>query len=258
MGQTTTLLKRVQAISYIEVSSDQTHSSRTSPQPSERHRSRSPNNRRKDVGRDNRGRDAGGYHEQKRGCGEEVNQHRDLRYNIPPKDTRDRINRRATERAVHENLRRIEYDAAHGPPSLRQFSSHLRQVIWPRNFKLEKLKKYDVKENLENWITLYEIAVRSAARDEHVMVNYFPVVLDQAGHQWLFGLPEDSFDSWEELCQAFIDNFIATCEQPGNKYDLERIRDRKNEPLRDYIRRFSDMCLKNSKNFSRRGHISFH
>jgi hypothetical protein len=76
------------------------------------------------------------------------------------------------------------------------------------------------------------------------MANYFPVVLDQAGHQWLLGLPKDSFDSWEELRQAFIDNFIATCEQPGNKYDLERIRDRKNEPLRDYIRRFSDMRLK--------------
>jgi len=34
MGQTATLLKRVQAISYTEVSSDQTHRSRTSPQPS--------------------------------------------------------------------------------------------------------------------------------------------------------------------------------------------------------------------------------
>jgi len=141
-------------------------------------------------------------------------------------------------------VRRIEYDAAHGPPGLRQFSSHLRQVVWPRNFKLEKLKKYDSKENPENWITLYEIAVRSAAGDEHVMANYFPVVLDLAGHQWLLGLLEDSFDSWEELRQAFIDNFIATCEQPRNKYDLERIRDRKNEPLRDYIRRFSDMSLK--------------
>jgi len=46
------------------------------------------------------------------------------------------------------------------------------------------------------------------------------------------------------LRQAFIDNFFATCEQPGNKYDLERIRDRKNEPLRDYIRRILDMRLK--------------
>ena len=49
---------------------------------------------------------------------------------------------------------------------------------------------------------------------------------------------------WQELKQAFIDNFIATCEQPGNKYDLQRIRDRKDEPLREYVRRFSDMRIK--------------
>ena len=73
MGQTATLLKRVQAVSYAEVSSNQTHHSRTSPRLSERHRSRSPNNRRKDVGRGNSGRDAGGYREQKRGRGQEVN-----------------------------------------------------------------------------------------------------------------------------------------------------------------------------------------
>ena len=57
-------------------------------------------------------------------------------------------------------------------------------------------------------------------------------------------MPENSFNSWEELRQAFIDNFIATYEQLGNKYDLERIQDRKNEPLHNYIRCFSDMRLK--------------
>jgi hypothetical protein len=160
----------------------------------------------------------------------------DIRCNLPHRDVRDHINKRINDRAAHENIYRIEYDAVHSPSGLKQFSPHLRQVIWPHNFKLEKLKKYDGKENLENWITLYEIVVRSATRDEHVMANYFPVVLDQADHQWLLGLPENSFDSWEELRQAFIDNFIATYEQPGNKHDLERIWDRKNEPLRDYIR----------------------
>jgi hypothetical protein len=141
-------------------------------------------------------------------------------------------------------MRRIEYDVAHGPPGLKQFSSHLRQIVSPHNFKLEKLKTYDGKENPENWITLYEIVVQSAMGDEHVMANYFSVVLDQAGHQWLLGLPKNLFDSREELRQAFIDNFIATCEQPGNKYDLERIWDCRNEPLRDSIRCFSDMRLK--------------
>jgi hypothetical protein len=47
-----------------------------------------------------------------------------------------------------------------------------------------------------------------------------------------------------QLKQAFIDNFITTCDQPGNKYDLERIRDRAGEPMRDYIQCFSDMRLK--------------
>ena len=108
MGLTASLLKRVQAISYAEVSSDHTHRSQTSPQPSEHHRNRSPNNRRRGSRRDNGGRDTGGYREQNRGRGQEVNQDRDLRHNIPPRDARDRINRRATERAVHENLRRIE------------------------------------------------------------------------------------------------------------------------------------------------------
>ena len=118
MGQTATLLKRVQAVSYTEVSSDQTHRSRTSLRPSGHHHSRSPaNDRRKDTRRDNRGRDTGSYREQRRGRGQEVNQDQDLRYNIPPKDVCERINRRITERAVYENVRRIEYDAAHGPPA---------------------------------------------------------------------------------------------------------------------------------------------
>jgi hypothetical protein len=76
------------------------------------------------------------------------------------------------------------------------------------------------------------------------MANYLLVVLDQAGHQWLLSLLENQFDTWSDLRQAFIDNFVSTCDRPGNKYDLERIRDRAGEPLRDYIRRFSDMRLK--------------
>jgi hypothetical protein len=76
------------------------------------------------------------------------------------------------------------------------------------------------------------------------MANYLPVVLDQAGHQWLLSLSENQFDSWAQLKQAFIDNFITTCDQPGNKYELERIRDCNDELLRDYIRCFSDMRLK--------------
>jgi hypothetical protein len=33
---------------------------------------------------------------------------------------------------------------------------------------------------------------------------------------------------------------MATCQQTGNKYDLEKVRDYPNEPLSDYIHRFSE------------------
>lgn len=96
-------------------------------------------------------------------------------------------------------------------------------MIWPRGFKLGDLKKYDGKANPELWIMLYETAVRAANGDEYVMANYLPVVLDQATNHWLLSLREDSINSWTELKRAFIDNFMATCEQPGTKYDLEKI-----------------------------------
>ena len=93
MRQTATLLKRVQAVSYTEVTSDQTHHSRTSPRLGGHRRSRSPiNDHRNDTHRDNRGRDAGDYHEQRRGRGQEVNQDRDLQQNLPPRDACERIN----------------------------------------------------------------------------------------------------------------------------------------------------------------------
>jgi hypothetical protein len=48
--------------------------------------------------------------------------------------------------------------------------------------------------------------------DEHVMANYFPVVVGPVGHQWLVSLPKNQFDSWYALRRAFIENFIATYE----------------------------------------------
>jgi hypothetical protein len=122
-----------------------------------------------------------------------VNQdpNRDLHKKLPPRDACSRILSRANDRQAYENVCRIEYDTEHGLPSLKQFTPHLRQVIWPKNFKLEKLSKYNGKENPENWITLYEITVRSASSDEHVMANYLPFVLDQTSHQWLLSLLEN-------------------------------------------------------------------
>jgi hypothetical protein len=60
-----------------------------------------------------------------------VNQdpNRDLRHQLPSRDTHSRILNRANDRQAYENVRRIEYYTKHGPLGLKQFTSHLRQVI---------------------------------------------------------------------------------------------------------------------------------
>jgi hypothetical protein len=75
------------------------------------------------------------------------------------------------------------------------------------------------------------------------MANYLPVVIDQLVNQWLLGLEEGSIDSWAELRSSFVKNFMATCQQPGIKYDLEKVRDYSGEPLWECIRRYSETRL---------------
>jgi hypothetical protein len=118
---------------------------------------------------------------------------------------------------------RREYDEAHGVPgcghalragyipSLWPFTDRLRAVVWPRNFKLHDLDTYDRKANPEQWITLYEIAVRAAHDNEDVMANYLPVVINQSMNQWLLSMREGSIDTWAQLRRVFIDNYMATC-----------------------------------------------
>jgi hypothetical protein len=86
--------------------------------------------------------------------------------------------------------RKCEYDEAHNVPGrghvprasyifgLRPFTDRLRAIVWPRNFKLHDLDTYDGKANPEQWIIVYEIAIRAAHGDEDIMTSYLPVVIN--------------------------------------------------------------------------------
>ncbi|GJN13384.1 hypothetical protein PR202_gb00078 [Eleusine coracana subsp. coracana] len=76
------------------------------------------------------------------------------------------------------------------------------------------------------------------------MANYLSVCLDPAVRIWLTSLPEESVTSWGDLNRKLIESFQATCNRPGNHFDLTRIKQKGDEPLRDYIKRF---CAKKTE-----------
>ncbi|CAO2146328.1 unnamed protein product [Urochloa humidicola] len=70
------------------------------------------------------------------------------------------------------------------------------------------------------------------------MANYLPIMLTKECWSWLAGLPRDSIDSWERLCKLFTSNYHGTWERPVSKRLLGQLRQRKNESLHEFIRRF--------------------
>ena len=120
------------------------------------------------------------------------------------------------------------------------FTARLRAVQWPTGFKIFRVDPYNGKANPEQWMQLYEIGVHAAGGNTDVMANYLPIMLSQSANNWLIGLREDSIESWDDLKKVFVENYMATGLQPGTKYDLENLHQTSGEPLRSYIRRFSE------------------
>ena len=49
-------------------------------------------------------------------------------------------------------------------------------------------------------------------------------------------------NNWRDLVKVFVGNFQGTYMRPGNSWDLKSYRQKPDESLRDFIRRFSKKC----------------
>ncbi|GJN36474.1 hypothetical protein PR202_gb25379 [Eleusine coracana subsp. coracana] len=127
---------------------------------------------------------------------------------------------------------------------IKVYVPRLHIARWPKGFKLVPIEKYDGQTNTREWLQLYSMAIRLDGGDSYVMANYLPVCLDPAVRIWLTSLPEELVTSWGDLNRKLIESFQATCNRPGNHFDLTRIKQKGDEPLRDYIKRF---CAKKTE-----------
>ncbi|GJN27828.1 hypothetical protein PR202_gb15882 [Eleusine coracana subsp. coracana] len=127
---------------------------------------------------------------------------------------------------------------------IKAYIPRLRIARWPKGFKPVPIEKYDGQTNPQEWLQLYSTVIRSAEGDSSVMANYLPVCLDPAVRIWLTSLPEESITSRGDLNRKLIESFQATCNRPGNHFDLTRIKQKTDEPLRDYIKQF---CAKKTE-----------
>jgi hypothetical protein len=114
----------------------------------------------------------------------------------------------------------------------------LRQVVWPEKFKARNIEKYDRSNNLEEFIQVHHIVIKSVGGDNQVKVNYLPTALSGVARSWLINLPKGSIYTWDQLCTMFIGNFQGTYEQPSTAEILKTIKQKHDESLRDHMKYF--------------------
>jgi hypothetical protein len=123
---------------------------------------------------------------------------------------------------------------------IKPYSCRLRRVTWPPNFKSTAIDKYDGSTNPTEWLNIYQLAIKAAGGDSHVMVNYLSICLSASIRTWLMGLAANSITSWADLCRQLIGNFRATCDHPGIEWDLAGVVQKEGESLREFIQHFYD------------------
>jgi hypothetical protein len=72
--------------------------------------------------------------------------------------------------------------------------------------------------------------------DDNLIIRNLPLFLSDTARAWLEHLPPGQISNWDDLVQAFADNFQGMYVRPGNSWDLRSCRQQPGESLRDYIR----------------------
>ena len=149
----------------------------------------------------------------------------DLRNRLRSRDARNRIN------ALRED-RGADYDG------IAAYSDNIRRYKYPASFKPSGIDKYDGKVDPNLWLRRYSVAIEAAGGDEYAKILYFPVAMEASPLTWLEAEKERSIDSWHALKRAFVNNFQGTSSRLDSKYALSSIRQKSDESLREFNRRF--------------------
>ncbi|KAG7552568.1 Retrotransposon gag domain [Arabidopsis thaliana x Arabidopsis arenosa] len=123
------------------------------------------------------------------------------------------------------------------------FSDEIALIEMPRKFTFPAMKMYDGTSDPDNHVAQYKqrmftTAIQRECR-EATMCKGFGSSLTGAALQWFINLPNGSIDSFASLTDLFVEQFASSRNLEKTADDLYEIRQKRDEPLRDYVGRFN-------------------
>ena len=118
------------------------------------------------------------------------------------------------------------------------FTDEVMQHQFPEGFKPVNITAYDGTTDPAVWIEDFLLHILMACGDDLHAIKYLPLKLKGLARHWLNSLPENSIGSWEDLEDAFRDNFQGTYVRPPDADDLSHIVQQPRESARKLWTRF--------------------
>ena len=96
------------------------------------------------------------------------------------------------------------------------------------------IESYDGTTDPAVWIEDFFLHIHMARGDDLHAIKYLPLKLKGPARHWLNSLPANSIGSWENLEDAFLDNFQGTYVRPSDVDDLSHITQQPGESDRKF------------------------
>ena len=90
------------------------------------------------------------------------------------------------------------------------FTDEVMDHEFPEGFKPVNIESYDGTTDPMVWIEDFLLHIHMARGDDLHAIKYLPLKLKGPARHWLNSLPASSIGSWEDLEDAFLDNFQGT------------------------------------------------
>ncbi|CAN6688478.1 unnamed protein product [Malus baccata var. baccata] len=77
--------------------------------------------------------------------------------------------------------------------------------------------------------------------EEQVKLRAFPFTLEAKAKEWLYNLPPGSMNTWNQVKQAFLEQYFPVTKAASIRKDICAIRQQHGEPFGDYYERFTHL-----------------
>ncbi|CAL2246947.1 unnamed protein product [Prunus armeniaca] len=77
--------------------------------------------------------------------------------------------------------------------------------------------------------------------EKQVKLRAFPFTLEAKAKEWLYNLPPGSMNTWNQVKQAFLEQYFPATKAASIRKDISAIRQQHGEPFGDYYERFTHL-----------------